>query len=162
MLGINFQQILLHLLNFVILFAVAYFLLYKPVKKFMAEREQYYKDIDEEAKRNLAQAEEKKSEYEAKLSGVSDELREIRARVQEEASKSAEAVLENAQKEAKNIIGDARTKAEYECRRSKEEANEEITRLANEATEKLLEQKTAQVFDDFLDTVERNGKHEEE
>ena len=37
-LNIDWQQILLHLLNFVILFAILYFLLYDPVKKFMDKR----------------------------------------------------------------------------------------------------------------------------
>ena len=55
-LNINLQQILLHLLNFVILFAVLYFFLYDPVKKFMDNRIQYYQDIDEQAKQNLQEA----------------------------------------------------------------------------------------------------------
>ena len=38
-LNIDWQQILLHVLNFVILFGGLYFLLYKPVKNFMAKRE---------------------------------------------------------------------------------------------------------------------------
>ena len=37
-LNIDWQQILLHLLNFVILFAGRWLLLYKPVKKFMNGR----------------------------------------------------------------------------------------------------------------------------
>ena len=37
-LNIDWQQILLHVLNFVILFGGLYFLLYKPVKNFMAKR----------------------------------------------------------------------------------------------------------------------------
>jgi F-type H+-transporting ATPase subunit b len=52
-LNIDIQQILLHLLNFTILFGILYFLLYSPVKKFMEKREQYYKDMDAEAKGEL-------------------------------------------------------------------------------------------------------------
>ena len=37
-LNIDWQQILLHLLNFVILAGGLYFLLYKPVKNFMLAR----------------------------------------------------------------------------------------------------------------------------
>ena len=40
-LNINFQQILLHLLNFVILAGGLYFLLYGPVKKFMDGRQKH-------------------------------------------------------------------------------------------------------------------------
>ena len=37
-LNINIQQIVLHALNFVILFGALYFLLYKPVKSYMDGR----------------------------------------------------------------------------------------------------------------------------
>ena len=41
-LNINLQQILLHALNFVILFGALYFLLYKPVRDFMDSRKAHY------------------------------------------------------------------------------------------------------------------------
>ena len=42
-LGLNFTQIFLHLFNFLLLFAILYFLLYKPVKNFMIHRQEVYK-----------------------------------------------------------------------------------------------------------------------
>ena len=47
-LNINLQQILLHALNFVILFGAMYFLLYKPVKSFMDSRKAHYEKMDED------------------------------------------------------------------------------------------------------------------
>lgn len=38
-LNVDWQQILLHLFNFIILFGGLWLLLYKPVKNFMAKRE---------------------------------------------------------------------------------------------------------------------------
>ena len=66
-LNINFQQIFLHLFNFVILFGVLYFLLYAPVKKFLASREEYFKNLDDEAKTNLDESDKLKAEYETKI-----------------------------------------------------------------------------------------------
>ena len=43
-LNIDWQQILLHLLNFVILAGGLYLLLYKPVKTFMEKRQLYYQE----------------------------------------------------------------------------------------------------------------------
>lgn len=40
-LNVDWQQILLHLFNFIILFGGLWLLLYKPVKDFMAKREAY-------------------------------------------------------------------------------------------------------------------------
>ena len=68
-LNIDWQQILLHLLNFVILFAILYLLLYRPVKRFMGRRAEHYKKMDEEANANLAESERAKAEYAEKLSG---------------------------------------------------------------------------------------------
>ena len=56
-LNINLQQILLHALNFVILFGALYFLLYKPVRDFMDSRKAHYEKMDADAKAALAQAE---------------------------------------------------------------------------------------------------------
>ena len=56
-LNIDWQQILLHWMNLVILTGGLYFLLYQPVKQFMAKREAYYRSLDEEAAKKLREAE---------------------------------------------------------------------------------------------------------
>ena len=66
-LNIDIQQILLHMLNFVILFAVLYFLLYKPVKKFIDDREAEYKKAADEAKGKLEKADKALSGLDAAL-----------------------------------------------------------------------------------------------
>ena len=53
-LNIDWQQILLHLFNFTILFGALYILLYKPVKNFMDGREAHYADMDSKATQALA------------------------------------------------------------------------------------------------------------
>ena len=61
-LNIDWQQILLHLLNFVILAGGLYLLLYKPVKTFMEKRQQYYQEQDAKAAKTLADAEKTMAE----------------------------------------------------------------------------------------------------
>lgn len=57
-LNIDWQQILLHLMNFVILAGGLYFLLYKPVKAFMDKRAAYYQEqADQAAQTTQAMAE---------------------------------------------------------------------------------------------------------
>ena len=62
-LNIDWQQILLHAFNFILLGGGLGFLLYKPVKKFMNGREEYYKNMDAEAEKKLADAKENPEEY---------------------------------------------------------------------------------------------------
>ena len=57
-LNIDWQQILLHLLNFVILAGGLYLLLYKPVLAFMEKRQAYYREHD----RQLADAQKELEE----------------------------------------------------------------------------------------------------
>ena len=66
-LNIDWQQILLHLLNFVILSGGLYLLLYKPVKAFMEKRQQYYQEQDAKAAKTLADAEKTAAEVRQQL-----------------------------------------------------------------------------------------------
>ena len=50
-LNINFQQILLHMFNFVILAFGLYMLLYKPVVAFMKKREDHFADLEKQAQK---------------------------------------------------------------------------------------------------------------
>ena len=74
-LNVDWQQILLHLFNFTILFGALYILLYKPVRDFMENREKHYADIDSKANQALADAESSKASYEEKERNLDEEIR---------------------------------------------------------------------------------------
>ena len=74
-LNIDWQQILLHWMNLAILTGGLYVLLYKPVKEFIAKREEHYRQMEGEAADKLAQAEQVRAEYQAKLDGAGEEIR---------------------------------------------------------------------------------------
>ena len=82
-LNINLQQILLHALNFVILFGAMYFLLYKPVKDYMESRKAHYVKMDEDAKAALAEAEQTKAQYAEQLKAADEEIARVRAQADE-------------------------------------------------------------------------------
>ena len=103
-LNINLQQILLHALNFVILFGALYFLLYKPVRDFMDSRKAHYEKMDEDAKAVLAEAEKTKAGYEAQLKSADEEI----ARRQREANEALQHAVDErraqAEQQAEEII----------------------------------------------------------
>ena len=148
-LNIDLQQILLHWMNLAILTGGLYFLLYAPVKKFMEEREEHYRSLDEEAAAKLAQAEQVRAEYQAKLDGADEEIRQARAKAQQSAQQSAQALLDQAQAQAKQIVAHARADAEHSREQILKESQRELRRLATAATKKLAFQ--ADPFDQFLD-----------
>ena len=86
-LNINFQQILLHMFNFVILAFGLYMLLYKPVVAFMKKREDHFADLEKQAQEAKSQAEATLAEYNAKLTGADEEIRQKNAAAAQEADR---------------------------------------------------------------------------
>ena len=113
-LNIDWQQILLHLFNFTILFGALYILLYKPVKDFMEGREAHYADMDSKAEQALADAENSKASYEKKEKEFDEEVRAEKNRLSKEIEAERERRLAAARGEAEKIISDARGEAERE------------------------------------------------
>ena len=149
-LNIDWQQILLHLLNFVILFAGLWLLLYKPVRKFMHERRERYEKTDAEAKKKLAEAEQTRAEYEKKLSAADAEIEEKRAAARREMDGYEARRKQAAQEEAHAIHPWAREHAAREKTRAVEEARGEIVGLVTEAAEKIATKSASEAYDAFL------------
>ena len=57
-LNIDWQQILLHAFNLIILTGGLYFLLYQPVTAFMKKRQDYYAGLEADAQAKLREANE--------------------------------------------------------------------------------------------------------
>lgn len=159
-LNIDWQQILLHLFNFVVLFAILYFLLYKPVKDFMEKRTAYYKKLSDDANTNLEASEKMKAEYVDKLAAVENEIADRKENARKELEVSCAEKRKQAEKEAEKMIEEAHRTLEKEREKMLEEAQSDIADMVVSAVEKLmLQSDTSESFDQFLDTVERGGEH---
>ena len=107
-LNIDLQQICLHLFNFGLLFGGLYFLVYNPVKKFMASREKAYQDRADESEANLKSSEETKALYEEKLAASDAEIQEMKEQARLEINKTTEKRLSAASEEAASILQKAK------------------------------------------------------
>lgn len=153
-LNIDFQQIFLHLFNFILLFAILYFLFYKPVKDFMDKRSAHFKELEEQAEADRAAAAQARESCEERLAGVEDEIAHRRAQAAAQAEEERRAAVKQAEDEAQKLLAEAAARAEEECRRMKREAEGEIVELVSAAAEKLVGQSTtAEAFDRFLDAA---------
>lgn len=152
-LNIDWKQILLHLFNFVLLFAILFFLLYKPVKKFMDKRVQYYKDMDDESKKKANEAAEMKAIYEEKLSAVDAEIDEKRKQADALIEKESRDKLLFAEKEAENIVNKARADGKAEKQKIIDEAQVEIVDMVTEACKKTISADPSEAMDVFLTKV---------
>ncbi len=154
-LNIDFQQIFLHLMNFTLLFAILYFILYKPVQDFMAKREEYYANMDKEATENLAASIHDKEEYAARLKAVEEEILEERDKARKDLEETYKKRVRQAEEEASKILVKARAEAEREKTNIINDAQGEISEMVTAATEKILLRASASdAFEQFLDAAE--------
>ena len=161
-LNIDWQQILLHWMNLAILTGGLYVLLYKPVKEFIAKREEHYRQLDEQAAQKLAEAERVHAEYQAKLDGADEEIHQARAKAQQALQQSTEEQLAQAQEQARQIVAHARAEAEHSRERIMSESRRELKELTARAAKKLAAHPEADPFDQFLDLAEGGRAHEEQ
>ena len=158
MLGIDLTQILLHLFNTALLCAGLYFLLYKPVLAFMKKREEYYRNMDQEASRKLKEAETQEAAYQEKISALETEIDEKRQQAITELDQERENRMAEARSEAEKILDKAREDAREERAHILESVRGDITLMVEEATQKIVTAPTvAESYDRFLDGSEAEG-----
>ena len=160
-LNIDWQQILLHLFNFIILFGILYYFLYSPVKRFMDKRTEYYKKLDDDAKANLELSEKTKAEYLNKLAAAEDEISAKNEKARKEMEAATERHIKGAEEEAAKIVAQARQAIEVEHAKMLKEAQNEISDMVVAATEKvILQSGTSESYEQFLAAIERGGEDE--
>lgn len=158
-LNIDWQQILLHMLNFVILAGGLYFILYKPVKSFMAKREQHYKKMNDAAESNRAEAAALRKATQEKYDAAVDEIVHMRTKASDEIEAEKQRLLGEARAEARRILETAGKTAEMRSKKALADANDELRALAMEAVEKLLIN-DGSALDKFLDAAESEQRDE--
>ena len=155
-LGIDFAQIFLHLFNVVILFGGLYFILYSPVKKFMDKREEYYKGLDEEANRKLAEAEAKNAEYSEKIGLLDEELAAKRAEAEKDLQQMKHEKEQEAKAQGAEIIKKAEDTANEQRRLILQGAKDDVRKIVELATEKIVLENTQDAnIEAFLEEAER-------
>lgn len=159
-LNIDWQQILLHLLNFVILVGGLYFLLYSPVKKFIQKRKEHYDKMDNDAKTNLANAKQKEEEIDEKLNNLDVLLQDKRKQAETELADYKAKQIAEANLEAEAIIAKAQVSAKHEREKLLDSANKEIKDLVTEATKKVVSSSTSEIFDQFLESTKVSDQDE--
>ena len=152
------QQLLLHWLNLVILVGGLYFILYKPVKKFIAKREEHFRELEQRADDKIAQAEQFQTQYSEKLAAADEEIRQARAKAQQSAERSAQEQLEQARAQEEQIVAQARAQADRIREQAVHDSQDEIRRLAETAAARIALRQDP--FDQFLDLAEGGKEHE--
>jgi len=139
--GLDIKLLIANFVNFLILVFVLYKLGYKPILKFVKERqekiEKGIKDA-EDATKKLENAEVEKDEL---LSAAHKEAQEIIKNAKEQATLQSDAITKKAKSETASIVEKAKKEIRLEKEQSIVAARKEIAQIAILATEKLLNKK---------------------
>ena len=156
--SVNFFSIVFSLLNLVIIFLIATFLLYKPVKKMLNERQKTIDSAYQRASDAENEANEHKEAYENKLKDAKNEANNIISSAVSTAQAREKEILADAKDEGERIVTQARQSAELEIKKAEETIKNEIVDVSFELTEKLLsreinEKDHESLIDSFINEI---------
>ena len=165
-LNIDWQQILLHLFNFIILAVGLTFLLFKPVRKFMHDRQEKYKTIAEEHARKKAELVELDEEKNSKIASMDTELEAHRKEYLADTEANNRRLIADAEKQVQNLLTEGRRKAEEEKAAYFSGAEREIADMVISSAEKLLAvnsspESDSALYDSYLKTASQDIKLED-
>lgn len=157
-LNIDPRQILLHLFNFVLLYAILSFLIYKPVKAFMAKRREHYAEMDRAAVKKLEQAERVEADYNQKLAAMDETLRAKQREQQRALDERRDELLREASIEAEQIVSAAKREAEKRCEQAMREGRDALVDYVKSSSRIWSNASTSEAFDEFLHAAERSER----
>jgi len=149
MIELNFMDLLFTLLNFFILLALLYVILYRPVLQLLSEREERIKAEDSKIEDLRKESEELKVQWEEKNRELACDVRRILEEAKQEGLKEKEEIIREAKAEARQILA----RASREARRERGRAWEE---LWGEMVGIIITIATKVVGEEFDDEKHRN------
>lgn len=143
------------IVNLILFFVLMRFLLFKPIKKILTQRQEMIDNQFKDAENAREQADSLKSLYEAELAGVEDEKKQIITDARADAKTEYDKIVNRAQSDADRIKSDARKAAEAETEKARLSVKEGIAQLAMETAAKVVGEKSSadidsSIYDKFL------------
>ena len=138
-LGINLQEFIFYLINFLILVGILTKFLYRPFLNVLATRKQSIKDALDNAELTNRRADEKMENYSKRIARVEEESREIIREGRVKGDAQARDIGDEGHGEAAAILAKAEKSIEQEKEKAMEDMKQEIAALAILAAEKIVE-----------------------
>ena len=142
MLDIDLITILAQIINFLVIAAALYFLLFKPTVKRIEKRAQEKEEMLSNAKQKENEAEEKLAQIEARLADIDNEIETQLEEAYQNAQSESEALLLETQKEAEKIIRDAENEAEKRQNLEMEQLEQELVDTILNISSQVLSKST--------------------
>lgn len=138
-------DIVIYIVNIAVLYALLRVLLYKPVHKFMADRQQNIQAALTGARSAQQEATELKQSFDQQLKNVDEESQKRLMDGAQKASEAASAIVTLAQQQAQDIVAKAHDKAEAERKQMIASLEPRITDMAVELAGEILKREVGPV-----------------
>ena len=158
-LGLSVTKFLLHLLNFAILFACLWLILYKPVMKFIRARQERVESEQKKAAEDMKAAEEARLASEERLRAIDEEIREKRKAADLELESNCEKRVKEAEQRAQEIIAHAESEAASRADQMLADAKSDLKDVAVTLAESIIEDRIDKVDDALIDSALKDWKN---
>ena len=147
-----------HLLNILVLFLVLRYFLYKPVRKYMTDREASFENERQQIDEIRNEANVLKAQYDTAMKNARFDAEHIAEERRISAEREAEELRKKARQDAQNILTDAMNQATAEREGMLSEMKEQTAELALGIAGKILEREVSQVdhqriIDSFFEKI---------
>jgi F-type H+-transporting ATPase subunit b len=132
------RSLIVQAVNFLILLAILWKLLYRPLLATMQARTEAIRKSLDEAQTARAEAARQAEENAARLRQAHAEAAAIREQALREAAQEQKQLIDGAQAEARRLIDSAKAQMEADVRRVREELRREVADLSTAIAEKLI------------------------
>ena len=147
-LGINVSTLLAQVINFTILFALLYFVAYKPIMRMFDERSRRVKESIDQTEHIKEQAELAEKETEKRIQEASKEGQKIIQKAEQVGEEIRQKAQQDAEKQSEKIL----KRAQVEIKQERDEAVSELKQqfasltimTAGKVIDKTLDKKTHQ------------------
>jgi len=142
MLEFSWSSFIFAIVNFLILVALLYRLLHRPLLEALQKRRRDIEEARKEAERTTQEANSRKQEYESKLASIHQERDRLLAEARREAQAVREKLLQKARQEAEREVASLRRDWQRRSREALESLQEEIISLSLDLARRILQKLT--------------------
>ena len=121
-----------------VLFLVASYFLFNPVREMLAKRQAKIKDELDSAASDKEEASKRREQYEAKLKDINKEAEEILSDARKRALENENKIVAEAKEEAARIVERARVEAELEKQKAADDVKREMVVIASMMAGKVV------------------------
>ena len=143
MLELN-RTLLFQIVNFLVLMGLLHLCLFKPIKRFLAQRSESIQKAFEGIESSKAEGQRKLSEYTDLLHQAEHKIEHMKEAARREALQKRNQAIQEAKEEARRLIEEGKEEIDWAVKDAREQLRKEVVELTATLTEKMIKRSLKQ------------------